>query len=273
MFIDYRHHYTSPLHKALAMTIAPLQYFVNAPVKIFDEINLSLASRKTLMNDEAKLRAENLLLKAQVQKFLALQAENIHLKNLLNAQDKSGLKLLVAELLAVDANPFAHEAILDKGSRQGVYLGQPVLDAYGIMGQVIAVTPYTSRLLFISDKRSGVPVEDTRSGVRAIADGTGSAVNLTVENVPETSDVKVGDVLTSSGMGQRYPVGYPVAVVTTVIHNPDDLFAHITAKPFAQLNRSREVILVWPTKQVPSDVLLKQLMAMDKDQKSEGSPK
>ncbi len=265
MFMDHRQTYTGYIHKTLSMAMLPIQYIVNFPVAVIDKITLSLASRSKLEKENAKLRAQAILLKARMQKLLALEKENIHLKDLMNAAGKNYHHVLVAELLAVDSNPFAHEAVLDKGSHDGVYVGQPVLDAQGVMGQVIAVTPLTSRILLISDQRSGVPVEDVRSGVRAVAMGTGSATSLAIINVPETSDIKVGDVINSSGMGQRYPVGYPVGVVSQITDEPGALFATILAKPSALLNRSREVLLVWPKHSVPDHVLAKQLMIMNKD--------
>ncbi|MCW5589183.1 MAG: rod shape-determining protein MreC [Legionellales bacterium] len=266
IFLDHRSAVISPLRRSLEIALTPLQFLVNSPANVFDELHSSLRTRQQLERENAKLHAQALLLEARVQKLLAIEEENSQLKKLVNSAQKDNTRLLVAELLAVATNPFAEEAVLDKGSMQGVFVGQPVLDAYGVMGQIIAVNPFTSRMMLISDPRSGVPVVDSRSGLRAIAKGAGSSTRLNLIDVPETADITLGDVFTTSGLAQRYPYGYPVGVVTNIQHNQDDLFATITLKPFARVSRSREVILIWPTHAVPENALAKQLMAMDKDQ-------
>ena len=267
MFFDHRHELTPPIRSSLAVVLTPIQFLVSAPVSFLDDVNSSFRSRTQLERENAKLKAQAVLLKARLQKLLAIEEENSQLKSLLNSTQKSDARLLVAELLAVSSNPFAREGVLDKGSMEGVYVGQPVLDAYGVMGQVIAISPFTSRIMLIDDQRSGIPVEDTRSGVRAVAKGSGASTHLSLIDVPETADIKVGDVFTTSGLAQRYPFGYPVGVITHVNRNPDNLFASINLTPFAHLNRSREMILIWPKHLVPQNALAKQLMAMDKDQK------
>jgi len=153
---------------------------------------------------------------------------------------------MVASLLYVSSALFSQQVILDKGSSDGIYVGQPVLDAYGVMGQVISVGHGTSRVLLISDRQSAIPVQNNRSGLRAIVRGNGYAGNLNVLYVPDTADFKVGDLLITSGLGQRYPANYPLGTVTEVKHAPSERFAKITVTPKAHINRSNQVLLVWP---------------------------
>jgi rod shape-determining protein MreC len=136
--------------------------------------------------------------------------------------------------------------VIDKGSRNHIYVGQPIADARGVLGQVVQVTPYTSTVLLVSDERHAIAVELNRTGLRAVAVGTGQAEQLLLSFVPTNADVKVGDLVVSSGLDKRFPAGYPVGEVTEVSTEPGDPFAHIKVKPSAQIGHSREVLLVWP---------------------------
>ena len=167
-------------------------------------------------------------------------------------------KTRVAEILAVESDLFLQELVLDKGTRDGIYIGQTVLDAQGIMGQVIQANALTSRMLLITDTRSGVPIQIVRNGVRGIVVGNGRQGDLSLINLPVTTDVQVGDVLVSSSLGARYPAGYPVGTVSAVLHEPGERFATITVKPSAHVDRSQPVILVWPAETVAvSEVAIK----------------
>jgi rod shape-determining protein MreC len=151
----------------------------------------------------------------------------------------------VAELIGMDPNPFTHRIIINKGERDGVVLGQPVLDARGLMGQVVELMPYTSRVLLLTDTTHSIPVQVNRNGLRAIASGTGNPERLELRHVADTADIKEGDLLVSSGLGQRFPAGYPVATVKEVIHDSGQPFAIVRAVPTAALNRSRYLLLVF----------------------------
>ena len=150
----------------------------------------------------------------------------------------------VAEVIGVDPEPFTHELIINKGRADGAFVGQALLDAYGVMGQIITVNRYTSRALLITDSRHATPVQVNRTGVRAIAAGNGIFDELELLHLPDTADIKKGDVLLTSALGERFPYGYPVAVVDSVRRDPGQPFAVVTALPTAQLTRSREVILI-----------------------------
>jgi rod shape-determining protein MreC len=146
-------------------------------------------------------------------------------------------------LLAVDFEPFVHQVILNKGTKDGVYAGQPVLDAMGVMGQIIQVGPITSRAILINDPHSGVSVQNSRNGMRAIAMGDSDRMRLMY--VPKTADIKVGDVFLTSGLGDHYPEGYPVGKVSAISTDPAQQFAKIYLEPSAQLDKSRQVLLIW----------------------------
>jgi len=235
---------------ALSMPLAPLEYVVSWPVQMIGKLGKTVSSHDTLVKENLDLRAEQLLLKAQVQRLLAIESENNQLKALMRSSTQVQGKVLVGQVLSIDLDPFVHQVVLDKGSADGIYIGQPVLDANGVMGQVIQVSPLTSRVLLINDPHSGVPVLIARNGVRAIAMGDSYTSQLHLANVPQTADVKIGDVLMTSGLGENYPEGYPLGTVTSVTKDPGLQFATITVEPSAHLDRSREVLLVWPSRTV-----------------------
>jgi rod shape-determining protein MreC len=180
-----------------------------------------------------------------MQKLAALTEQNVRLRELLNSSALVNEKVEVAELIGMDPNPFTHRIIINKGERDGVVLGQPVLDARGLMGQVVELMPYTSRVLLLTDTTHSIPVQVNRNGLRAIASGTGNPERLELRHVADTADIKEGDLLVSSGLGQRFPAGYPVATVKEVIHDSGQPFAIVRAVPTAALNRSRYLLLVF----------------------------
>lgn len=246
MVLDHRYHHVESLRSALSTVVAPLQYLVNVPSRWFGVASENLESRDSLQMELRQLKDENLILKAQVQTLVALEAENERLRGLLGAARRGAERRLVAEIIDLDRDPFSHQVVIGKGSTDGVYLGQPVLDANGVMGQVIEVNPMTSRVLLITDASHALPVRDNRSGVRAIAAGTGNLGWLSLQHVPETADIKVGDILMSSALGQRFPEGYPVGTVRDVVHDPGETFLKVFVSPSAELDRASQVLLVWP---------------------------
>ena len=198
------------------------------------------------MREEIKLLEKDLLLlHAKTEKMAALTAENNRLRDLLGSAAKLQDNVVVAELIGVAPDPEKHEVVIDKGATDGVFIGQPLLDAKGLMGQVVDVSRYSSRVLLISDPSHSVPVQVARSNLRLIAQGTGSTNRLELMYVQNTADVGAGDLLISSGLGGRFPVGYPVGVVNKVEHRSGGPFSTVTAIPSALLDRSRHVLLVF----------------------------
>ncbi len=202
------------------------------------------ASRSRLLEENARLREKQLLLNVQLQKLTTLDAENRRLRSLLESVVNTPERVLMAELLTVDFNPYRHHILLNRGRQHGLYVGQPVLDQYGVIGQIIRADPLTSTAILITDPNHALPIQVSRTGVRTLALGSGKLHELELPHIPHNDDVKVGDVLVTSGMGGRFPRGYPVGTVTSVKFDPGSPFARIIAKPMAQLDRIREVMLL-----------------------------
>ncbi len=248
MVFDKRADTFTQLRMTLSMPLAPLQYMVSWPMQFFNHLETAFSSHDQLVKENLDLKAEQLLLKAQMQRLLALESENNQLKALLHSSTEVQGKVLVARLLSIETDPFVNQVTIDKGSRDNLFIGQPVLDANGVMGQIIHVGPLSSKVLLINDPHSGVPVKITRNGMRAIAVGDAYTGKVRLANVPQTTDIRTGDMLITSGLGEHYPEGYPVGRITSVIKDPGLQFMTIAVEPSARLDRSREVLLVWPNK-------------------------
>ncbi len=249
MTVDHRQQYLENLRGGLSVLVYPLQLLVDLPNSASDWFTESLSTRRQLQEINASLRTQQLVLNVQLQKMEALEAENLRLRALLDSSFEVGERpLLIANLLSVDMDPYRHEILINKGSLDQLYEGQPLLDSNGMMGQLIHVSPFTSIAMLITDPSHAIPVQVNRNGLRTIALGTGSLNRLKLPNIPNNADIRVGDLLVTSGLGGRFPPGYPVAEVTEVDQDPGRAFSQITARPRARLDRSREVLLVWPTK-------------------------
>jgi rod shape-determining protein MreC len=241
---------TREARTALSLVLTPIQWLVDMPTRVANDVSDILVSRSALVKENAQLRADVILLDQQVQQMAALTTENLRLRQLLNGSKRIANEVELAELIGVNPDPFQHQIILGKGNEDGVYIGQPVLDAQGVLGQVVETSHYTSRVMMITDARHAIPVEVTRNGLRAIALGKGSLDELELEHVPDTADIRVGDLLVSSGLGGRFPYGYPVAKVTSVVRDPGRPFSIVKAVPAAKLDKSRHLLLVKPNPEV-----------------------
>jgi rod shape-determining protein MreC len=215
----------------------PIRYVRGAQGRLVDE--------RRLRNQNQALRRENMLLSARLQQLASLEAENMRLRDLLGSSFKIGERVLIAEILEVDLADYRQQVLINKGTNSGVYVGQPVLDANAVMGQVVATNPFSATVLLITDADHALPVQVNRNGLRTIAAGTGLSQELDLLHIPKNADIRSGDLLVTSGMGGRFPPGYPVARVTAVGHEPDNPFTAVKAEPTARLDRSREVLLVW----------------------------
>lgn len=244
MTMDHRYHYLSGLHDVLSTAIYPLHYLMQTPAEIRLWLNENLAGRGALLAENTRLREKQLFFDVELQKLTALEAENRRLRSLLESAVNRSERVLIAEMLAVDFDPYRHHILLNRGRQHGVYVGQPVLGPQGIIGQIIQADPLTSTAILITDANHALPVQINRNGVRTLALGTGNFQELKLPHVPNHEDVKVGDTLVTSGLGGRFPSGYPVGTVTKVEFDPGSPFANIIAKPIAQLDRIREVMLL-----------------------------
>ncbi len=248
MVMDHKYHSLETLRGALSVAVYPIQASIELPGTISDWFSESLRTRRSLREENDSLRTKQMMQKVQLQKLAALEAENIRLRELLDSSFKVGEKVLIAELLSVNLDPYKHQVVLNKGELDDVYPGQPLLDAKGIMGQVVHVGPYTSTAMLITDTSHAIPVQVNRNGLRTIAIGTGAINRLDLPYIPNNADIQAGDLLISSGLGGHFPPGYPVAEVSAVRHDPGQTFSSVVATPLAELNRSREILLVWPGK-------------------------
>ena len=244
-FLDHRFDYLKDVRRALSLVVSPAQWLADVPARMTGAVQVGLSSRSELLEENTRLKARNLILEQKLQRMASLNAQNVRLRELLNSSRLVDEKVVVAELIGTDPDPRIKQVLINKGDLDGVYAGQPLLDASGVMGQVIQTAPFNSRVILITDKSSRIPIQVNRNGYRAIAAGTDVGEHLELLHVPVTADIKEGDLLVTSGMGQRFPVGYPVAEVVSVYQDSGQPFLTIQAKPIARLNNSRLVMLVF----------------------------
>lgn len=248
MLIDHRRHHLETARDTLSTLVYPLQSIIQLPVATGQWLARTFARHDALVAENERLHQKLLFTQVQLQKLITLEAENRRLRMLLESSValpvNPGERVLVAELLTVDLDPSRHQILLNKGSRHGVRVGQPLLDGRGIVGQIIHANVLSSTAILITDPNHALPVQDNRNGLRALATGTGHFRELEILYVRNNEDVRVGDLFITSGLGGRFPPGYPVARVTKVEFDPTRSFAHIVAEPTAQLDRSREVLLI-----------------------------
>lgn len=229
----------------LAFAVYPLQALASLPVDAYASLSNTVISYAELQHENQKLKEIQLINDGKLLKLAALEKENIRLRVLLENSFQLGEQVLVAELLSVTLVPYEHTVVVNKGSRFGVHPKQPVLDANGIVGQVIRVLPNTAEVMLITDPDHAIPVEVNRNGLRTIAFGTGQSNRLHLPFLANNADIVPGDLLVTSGLGGSFPAGYPVAVVDKFEARPDKSFANIYATPKAELDKSREFLIVW----------------------------
>lgn len=245
IFVDHISSLLDDVRSGLTLVVTPVIIAADLPGRTATGLQQALATRDDMAVRIDELESELLLLKAKTEKMAALTAENNRLRALLGSAAKLQDNVLVAELIGVDPDPERHEVLIDKGTVDGVFVGQPVLDAEGLMGQITEVGRRVSRVLLISDPTHAVPVQVVRSNLRLIAEGTGASRQLSLLHVQETADIREGDLLVSSGLGDRFPVGYPVGVVSRIVHDPGKPFSTVSAVPHARLDQTRHVLLVF----------------------------
>jgi rod shape-determining protein MreC len=245
LVLDHRFQHLQQLRSTLAFLISPLHYLADLPFTLSRWVGEVGATRESLIEHNRELRDQNLRLRAELQRYEALKAENMRLRDLVDSSFKIGDRVLVAELSSVDLDPYKQQVMINKGSASGVFVGQPVLDAHAVMGQVTAVTPLSSTVVLITDSSHALPVQVLRNGLRTIALGSGRVDELRLPYLPTDSDIVEGDLLVTSGLGGKFPPGYPVATVVRIDRSPDAPFAEVLARPRAHLDRSREILLVW----------------------------
>ncbi|WP_420812981.1 rod shape-determining protein MreC [Nitrincola schmidtii] len=251
----------------LTLLVTPLQWLIDIPARAADGLSDLFVDRASLIRDNEHLRSEALELQRRTLRMEALTEENIQLRELLNARQRVEHNVKAVELIGVNPDPFLHEIILNRGVEDGLAVGQPVIDSGGILGQVLSLAHYTSRVMLITDARTAIPVEVNRSGFRSIALGKGLLNELELSHVPSTADIEEGDLLVTSGLGGRFPRGYPVGVVEEIVRDPGRPFLLVKAKPSARLDRSRQLLVIdYPNPQ--SSVQSEPQLGLDESQES-----
>ncbi len=245
MVADQRQQHLDTVRNTLAVALYPVQAAVDLPFAAWHWSTTTLSSRRALLEEIDTLRRRNLDSHVRLQRLDALEAENARLRAMMESSARVADRVLVAEILAVDMDPYRHRFTINKGERHRVYVGQALLDADGIMGQIVRVQPFTAEAILISDADHALPVTVNRNGLRTIATGTGDTDRLSLPFLPNSADIREGDLLVSSGLGGAFPSGYPVGRISRVERRPGDGFASVDMEPLAALNRAREVLLVW----------------------------
>ncbi|MGU5653363.1 rod shape-determining protein MreC [Aeromonas allosaccharophila] len=232
----------------LSSLVSPLQYMANAPGTLLDTMSAQVQTRADLIEQTKQQEQQLFTLRSRLLKMDHLEHENQRLRELLGSPVHKESRKMVAELLSVDSDPFSHQVLINKGALDGVYNGQAVINDQGVIGQVLHVGSTTSRVLLITDSSHGIPVRVLRNDLRAIASGSGELDKLELRNLPRNTDIQVGDLLVTSGLGGRFPEGYPVATVTRSEYVEGKPFAQVEAKPLVELDRLRYLLLLWTDK-------------------------
>ena len=246
MTIDHRYQHLQVVRSTLATATYPLQYLAHLPSALSEIVSENLASRNDLINENETLREQALFNQAKLQRLALLEQENARLRQLLDSPiQTSSEQVLIAEILSVDLHPFKQLISINKGSKQGVYEGQPLVAAKGIIGQVVDVFPMHANALLISDPNHALLAESNRTNLRALLVGSGKTDRVELKNVSSSADIKIGDLLHTSGLDGRYPPNYPIAEITTINNRPGEAFLYVEARPLADLDTIREVLLLW----------------------------
>lgn len=236
----------APLKQYISTLFSPLQFIANAPLEAIDNISNTVKSRETLISENETLREMELALSDRLLKIVHLEQENARLSALLGSPVVTTQKKLIAKVQVVDSDPFKLQVIVNKGLKDNVFIGQSVIDEHGVVGQVIEVSNYSSRILLIADNSHAIPLRNQRNDVRLIGLGRGDVHQMELQYVTKNTDVKIGDMLVTSGLGARFPEGYPVAKVTWIENRSNEIYSTIHIQPTAQLDRIRYVLLLWP---------------------------
>lgn len=247
MLADSRLDAFSNVRYILNSAVAPIQYAANLPRTMFDGLYERLNSRQQLLSSNTSLKREVLLLKSDLILLEQYQEENKRLRKLLDSPFIRDEKKVVTEVMAVDSSPYRHQVVIDKGHTDGVYVGQPVINENGIVGQVTFVAAHNSRVLLLVDSNNSIPVQVVRNDLRVIASGSGDLESIYLEHISLSTDIQEGDLLVTSGLGGLYPEGYPVGYVSSVDNDNSRQFAKIDAEPLVEFDRLRYLLLVWPS--------------------------
>jgi rod shape-determining protein MreC len=245
MIVDHREDHLGSVRWALGFAVYPIHVVVDLPFSTWRSVTGTLTDRQVLLRDNARLKRQQLSAEFRLQELESLKMENMRLRELLESRERLDGRVLIAEILAIDLDPYRQRFLINRGSADEVYVGQPLLDADGVVGQIAAVSPLTAEAVLITDADHAVPVSVSRNGIRTIAVGTGDSSRLRLPYLPKSADVRAGDLLVTSGLGGVFPAGRPVAEIIEVRQQPGQSFSEVVAAPVSKLDRDQEVLLIW----------------------------
>jgi rod shape-determining protein MreC len=245
IIVDKRYDHLGRIRRVLSVVAYPVQIAVASPFEGWDWFRESVTTRDALRADKAKLESELRLAQFRLQRYEALEAESQRLRALRDSTAGVTSRFVIGDVMDVDLDAFRERVLVDKGAQDGVFVGQAVLDAGGVFGQVARVGQLTAEVILVSDPTHAIPVQINRNGLRTIAVGTGDMGRLKLPYLPTSADVIAGDLLVTSGLGGGFPAGYPVGTVAEVKRDPAASLADVDVKPAAALDRSRELMFVW----------------------------
>jgi rod shape-determining protein MreC len=245
MIADRRGDWLEHVRGAAGAVAEPVYRLAAAPSEMARDARVEFADRRALTEQNAELSRQLLLAQTQLRRAVAVQEQNQRLQELLSVQKSLGLSVQLAKVIDVDFGPYKRQTImLDLGSENDVAVGQPVIDARGLIGQIIEVRPRSCTVLLITDASHALPVRVERTGLRTIARGTGAMDTLELPNIPTSADVKEGDKLVTSGLGGRFPADFPVGTIRSIGADKTGMFASALATPAAALDRTTEVLVL-----------------------------
>jgi rod shape-determining protein MreC len=244
MAMDQRGHYVPRIRGAVEYLVEPVYHVIEWPLRATRNLFTQFQSRRSLRHENERLRERLLSQQAALQRLDTLTEENRRLRALLDGAQSQGFAYQFAELVRVELDPFSHKVIIDRGLLDGVQVDQAVIDGSGVMGQVEDTHLHFSDVRLISDPHHALPVQVNRTGLRTVAFGTGETGVLKLSSVPMQADVREGDLIVTSGLGDRFPSGYPVALISRIEREEGQTFAIVEAEPLAALDRGREVLLI-----------------------------
>jgi len=244
MYQDYQGTYTVKLRSYLSASLYPIQYLINLPNNFQKSFYANFLNREEIISQNQQLKEENLNLKSQMQQIYRLESENKRLYKLINSKPKTENTYLFADIVSTSKILNKHQILINRGSRNGIKLGSSIVNADGIVGHVIRDQIFASEVLLISDLEHAIPVEIVRTGLRSIAIGTGEFNKLRINTLPTNSNLQKDDIIITSGLGGRYPEGFPVGTITEISREVGSPFLEVEVLPFANLKTINEVWVI-----------------------------
>lgn len=271
MVVDTHFKYLYEVRQTIAVVISPVQRLAYIPKKISDLVNDFFVAQN-LADENLRLKQQHLVDSGKLQQFLALMAENEHLRKLLETSQRNKSKTIVAEIISVPPDPFSRRVTLDKGIKNGIQLGQVVIDNLGVVGQITRIYPWSSEVTLITDREHSVPVQIVRNGIRSVVFGTGKDKTLELQYMANNADIQNGDSLVTSGIDGTYPSGLPVALVSKIKRDASSAFASIFCTPVAGVDRNKQVLILFPRTNPETPVESIDVQSKDKGLEESGAP-